>query len=59
VRPRRAAVIRRAKPSKVVVEERSGAIVDEHLFGADTALELERGLEAEPVRPKSKPPARR
>ena len=47
------------EPSKVVVEERSGAIVDERLFGADTALELERGLAAEPVRPKRAPPPRR
>jgi hypothetical protein len=47
------------EPSKVVIEERSGAIVDERLFGADTALELERSLAAEPVKPKREPPSRR
>jgi len=47
------------EPSKVVIEERGGAIADERLFGADTALELERSLAAEPVRPKREPPPRR
>lgn len=47
------------EPSKVVIEERSGALVDERLFDADTALELERSLAAEPVKPKRESPSRR
>ena len=41
------------EPSKVVVEAGGGTIADERLFGADTALELERRLEGD----SSPPPA--
>ena len=46
------------EPSRLVVEEPAGTIVDERLFGADTALEVERlGEDAPP--PKGEPPRRR
>jgi hypothetical protein len=38
-------------PSKIVVEQAGGILVDERLFGDDTALELERALGRE-----TKPP---
>jgi hypothetical protein len=41
------------EPSKVIIEEGGGTIADERLFGADTALELERRLEGDT----SPPPA--
>lgn len=48
------------EPSKVVVEAGGGTIADERLFGADTALELERRLEGDTSPPPAgEPPARR
>jgi len=47
------------EPSKVVIEEGSGAIADERLFGADTALELERRLEGDTAPPPAGEPPRR
>lgn len=48
------------EPSKVIVEEPDGAISDERLFGADTALELERAAEAQTAPPpQGEPPGRR
>ena len=48
------------EPSKVVVEAGGGAIADERLFGADTALELERRLEGDTSAPPAgEPPGRR
>jgi hypothetical protein len=41
-------------PSRVVVEE-EGAIVTERLFGADTALELERQAEGKDPNPPEPP----
>jgi hypothetical protein len=48
----------RDEPSKVVVEAGSGAIADERLFGADTALELERRLEGDTAPPPAGEPPR-
>jgi hypothetical protein len=48
------------EPSKVVVEAGGGTIADERLFGADTALELERRLEGDTSPPPAgEPPGRR
>jgi hypothetical protein len=48
------------EPSKVVIEERNGAIADERLFGADAALDLERAARGEQAPPpKGEPPSRR
>lgn len=48
------------EPSKVVVEERNGAIADERIFGADAALDLERAASGEAAPPaKGEPPSRR
>jgi len=42
-------------PSKVVIEERGGAIATERLFGADTATALERQAEGQDPNPSSSP----
>ena len=48
------------EPSKVVVEDEGGAIADERLFGVDTALEMERAVEAQRTpSPKGEPPGGR
>jgi hypothetical protein len=47
------------EPSKVIVEDQGGAIADERLFGVDTALEMERAVEAQHAPPpKGEPPGR-
>lgn len=49
----------RDEPSKVVVEEGTGAIAEERLFGADSALELERRLEGDASEPPAGEPSGR
>jgi hypothetical protein len=49
----------RDEPSKVIVEEAGGAIADERVFGADTALELEREAEAVTAPPPAGEPPKR
>ena len=65
--PSREAAMRQAfelaaadEPSRLVVEDPAGTIVDERLFGADAALDLERATSADDAPPpKGEPPARR